>query len=78
MRRQITKDLRALYVASTYGLGRGARFQGGNSGAAIQLVPATVSAHPTSGQRGDPFVDSAGRLWFCTATGSVASWKQLA
>jgi hypothetical protein len=58
--------------------GRGGKFQGGNTGAALQLVPATVSTHPTSGLRGDFFVDSGGHLWFCTTGGSTATWAKLA
>ena len=32
---------------------------------------------PSSGQAGDLFVDSATRLWFCTVTGTPATWKQV-
>ena len=63
---------------STNAAGRGGVFQGGDKGAAIQLVPATVSTHPTSGRTGDLFVDKAGRLWFCSHGGAPATWKQLA
>ena len=60
-------------------LGRGAQFTGG--AAAVRLVPATASTHPSTGKTGDFFVDSSTRLWFCqkASTATVAAtWKQLA
>lgn len=55
--------------------GRGGLFAGG--AAQIQLAPAG-STHPASGQRGDLFADSAGRLWYCKTTGAKATWHQIA
>lgn len=55
--------------------GRGGLFAGG--AAQIQLSPAG-STHPASGQRGDLFADSAGRLWYCKTTGAKATWHQIA
>jgi hypothetical protein len=52
--------------------GRGGYFVG--VAAQVRLQPAS-SAHPTSGQPGDLFVDSSGGLWFCKGE---TSWKQLA
>jgi hypothetical protein len=60
-------------------LGRGGQFQGG--AAAVRLVPATASTHPTTGKVGDVFVDSAARIWFCThasSGSSSATWRQVA
>jgi hypothetical protein len=60
-------------------LGRGGQFQGG--AAALRLVPATASTHPTTGKVGDVFVDSGARIWFCTHASSgstAATWRQLA
>lgn len=60
-------------------LGRGGQFQGG--AAALRLVPATASTHPTTGKVGDVFVDSSARIWFCTHASSgstAATWRQLA
>jgi hypothetical protein len=54
---------------------RGGTFAG--SAAQVQLTPGSMSTHPTSGDRGDLYADSTGRLWFCTKTGSTASWHQL-
>ncbi len=45
--------------------------------AQVQLTPGTGTTHPTSGKAGDLYVDKALRLWFCTATGSTATWKQV-
>jgi hypothetical protein len=56
--------------------GRGAVLSGG--AAPAQLVPSsTATTHPTSGQTGDLFVDKTARLWFCTAGGTTATWKQV-
>jgi hypothetical protein len=54
---------------------RGAVLSGGPAQA--QLTPSTASTHPTAGQAGDLFVDSALRLWFCTVGGTTATWKQV-
>jgi hypothetical protein len=64
----------ALSAASAKG--RGALFTG--SVAQIRLTPAARATHPTSGERGDLFVDKSGRLWFCKAGGSHAKWVQIA
>lgn len=55
---------------------RGGSFSG--NAAQINLVPSSLSTHPTSGAKGDLFVDSSGRLWYCRLGGSIATWKQLA
>jgi hypothetical protein len=55
--------------------GRGGQFTG--AAAQIQLVPGTAATHPTSGHAGDLYADSTGRLWFCTASGAKATWKQI-
>jgi hypothetical protein len=56
--------------------GRGGVFTGGT--APIQLAPSTSSrSHPISGQAGDLFVDRSKRLWFCTRSGSHATWKRI-
>ena len=61
-------------VEGTSSGGRGGVFSGG--AAQLQLTGGK-STHPKSGERGDLYADSAGRLWFCTKTGSKATWKQL-
>jgi len=53
--------------------GRGGVF--GGKLAQLRLSPSGASTHPASGQRGDLFVDSSGRLWFCKGG---TTWKQLA
>ena len=53
--------------------GRGGAF--GGKAAQVQLLPSSATTHPTSGQRGDLFVDKSGRLWFCKG---ASTWKQLA
>jgi hypothetical protein len=55
--------------------GRGAVLAG--AAAQAKLVPSAAATHPTAGQAGDLFVDSTTRLWFCTATGNPATWKQV-
>jgi hypothetical protein len=55
--------------------GRGAILAGG--AAQAQLVPSGAATHPSAGQAGDLFVDKTARLWFCTVTGSPATWKQV-
>jgi hypothetical protein len=54
---------------------RGGVFAG--TKAQIRLTPSKASTHPISGRRGDLFVDSAGRLWFCRSGGKNATWKQV-
>jgi hypothetical protein len=53
--------------------GRGGVFKGG--AAQVKLLPSSRTTHPSSGQRGDLFVDTKGRLWYCKGT---TNWKQLA
>jgi len=62
-------------VHATSGHGRGGIFAG--AAAQIQLAPAGKS-HPTSGQRGDLYADTSGRLWYCKTTGAHATWRQIA
>jgi hypothetical protein len=64
----------AAVVGTGSSSGRGAQFTGG--AAPLRLVPG--GARPTSGQRGDLFVDSNGHLHFCRTGGSIATWVQLA
>jgi hypothetical protein len=52
---------------------RGAVFAG--NAAQLKLAPGSKSTHPASGQRGDLYADSKGRLWFCKGG---ASWHQVA
>ncbi len=56
--------------------GRGGIFSG-NAAAQVQLTPGNA-APPRSGQMGDLYADSAGRLWFCKRSGLSATWKQIA
>jgi hypothetical protein len=56
--------------------GRGGVFRGKK--AQVRFVPSSATTKPTTGQRGDLFVDSSGRLWYCKTGGSVTGWKQLA
>jgi hypothetical protein len=53
--------------------GRGGILAG--NAAQLKLVPGSKSSHPSSGQRGDLYADSKGRLWFCKGG---TSWHQLA
>lgn len=62
-------------VHATSSHGRGGVFAGG--AAQVQLTPAG-SSHPKSGQRGDLYADAAGRLWYCKASGTTATWHQIA
>jgi hypothetical protein len=62
-------------VQGTAPVGRGGQFIGAE--AQIRLVPTAAASHPASGAAGDLYVDKAGRLWFCTTTGSPAVWKQV-
>jgi len=54
---------------------RGGDFTG--SAATIRLRPAS-GEHPASGEIGDLFVDSAGRLFYCRTGGTNATWVKLA
>jgi hypothetical protein len=56
--------------------GRGGIFAGPGA-AQVQLAPGS-STHPQSGQMGDLYADSTGRLWFCKKTGTTATWHQIA
>jgi hypothetical protein len=53
--------------------GRGGLFSG--SVAQVRLQPSSAATHPSSGQKGDLFVDTSGRLWFCKGG---TTWKQVA
>jgi hypothetical protein len=57
-------------------LGRGGVFKGKK--AAVRLVASSAANKPSTGNRGDLFVDSSGRLWYCKTSGSTTGWKQLA
>ncbi len=66
-------------VGSTVGSGVGGMFAAPN--AQIQLIPSTLSTHPTSGAVGELMVDATGRLWYCKATkkgDAKGVWVQLA
>lgn len=56
--------------------GRGGIFNG--SAAQLKLNPGSRSTHPVSGQRGDLYADSTGRLWYCKSGGTHAVWHQIA
>jgi hypothetical protein len=43
-------------------LGRGGQFSGKR--AQLRLVPSAAASHPTTGAKGDLFVDTSARLWF--------------
>jgi hypothetical protein len=53
--------------------GRGGSFVG--KLAQLRLAPSSATTHPHSGAKGDLFVDSKTRLWFCKGG---TTWKQLA
>jgi hypothetical protein len=61
-------------VQGTSKSGRGGVFGGG--AAQVHLNPGG-SSHPKSGEMGDLYADKSGRLWYCTKSGSRASWKQI-
>jgi hypothetical protein len=63
-------------VVGTSANGRGAVLYG--KAAHLRLYPAPTSTHPTAGARGDVYVDSSGRLWYCKTGGSPGTWIQLA
>jgi len=62
-------------VEGTSVLGRGGVFKG--SKAQVRLYPA-ATARPAKGFRGDLFVDSTGRLWYCRTSASTTGWVRLA
>jgi len=57
-------------------LGRGGVFRGKK--AQVRLVASAATTKPSKGSRGDLFVDSSGRLWYCKTGNSLTGWKQLA
>jgi hypothetical protein len=67
------QDASAVGVRGSSPTGRGGRFTGKK--AQIRLDPSTATTHPPRGAKGDLFVDSSGRLWFCKGG---TTWKQLA
>ena len=46
--------------------------------AQLRLVPSNAKTHPNTGERGDLFVDSSARLWYCTQGGNHPIWVKLA
>jgi hypothetical protein len=56
--------------------GRGGLFYG--KAASLRLYPGATATHPAAGARGDLYVDTSGRLWYCKTTGNPATWTQLA
>ena len=67
------QDAGSVGVRGTAPAGRGGIFKGG--AAQLKLSPSAAASHPASGQKGDLFVDTSGRLWFCKGG---TTWKQLA
>ena len=65
----------AVLVAANTGSGVGGVFAG--SAGQIQLTPGTTAGHPASGKHGALYADKRGRLWFCTKSGTRATWKEL-
>jgi hypothetical protein len=59
-------------VDASSSLGTGGVFRGKK--AQIQLVPSTASTHPSTGAKGQLYVDKSARLWYCYATNK---WKQI-
>ncbi len=57
-------------------LGRGGIFTG--TKAQVRLTPAAAATKPATGARGDLFVDSSGRLWYCKTPSVTTGWVQLA
>jgi hypothetical protein len=57
--------------------GYGVVAQGGK--AQIVLIPASTAGHPTSGSHslGELYLDSAGALFLCTASGTPGTWKKV-
>jgi hypothetical protein len=67
------QDASAVGVRGESTVGRGGRFRGNK--AQIRLDPSSAATHPSSGAKGDLFVDASGRLWFCKGS---TNWVQLA
>jgi len=59
-------------IDASSSLGVGGKFTGKKQ---IQLVPGTGSTHPSTGSKGQFYVDKFGHLWYCYATNT---WKKLA
>jgi hypothetical protein len=57
--------------------GYGGLFEGGK--AQLRLVPATTAGKPTTGAhtKGEIYMDSAGSLFVCTASGTPGTWKKI-
>ena len=66
------QDATAVGVKGQSPKGRGGVFSGGK--AQLRLAPSSANTHPTSGAKGDLFVDNSGRLWFYNG----AVWKRVA
>ena len=73
-------------VAGVSTIGGGVYGEGGTYGgdfigtrAAVRLRPQGAAGKPTGGShlRGELLCDSAGVLWFCTASGTPGTWKQV-
>jgi hypothetical protein len=72
MKAEITNVLNtAAAVTAVATAGRGAELTGGP--AQLRLLPSSATTHPTTGRRGDLFVDKSGRLWFCKGK---TNWRQ--
>jgi hypothetical protein len=61
---------RAVHGSSNHG--HGGWFDGGADGSPLHLEPGGATT-PTTGQRGDLFVDDQGNLWFCKMSGPLAN-----
>jgi hypothetical protein len=68
-----TQDAGAKGMWGNSPTGRGGVFTG--KVAQVRLTPSSAASHPSSGAKGDLFVDTSGRLWFCKGG---TTWKQLA
>ncbi len=68
-----SQDATAVGVRGESTTGRGGVFKGNL--AQLRLSPSSAATHPSSGAKGDLFVDTSGRLWFCKGG---TTWKQLA
>jgi hypothetical protein len=60
-------------IHGTSPTGRGGVFEGKT--AQLRLSPSSDQSHPDSGAKGDLFVDTSGRLWFCKHD---TNWVRLA
>ncbi len=65
----------AVLVAANTGSGVGGAFAG--PAGQIQLTPGKSASHPASGTQGSLYADKGGRLWFCTKSGTRATWKEV-